>query len=40
MTLHRRILIWQANHPVITWMVWGIVWLVVLGLLLWPDSSQ
>ena len=32
--LHKRILQWQAVHPNITWVGWGIVWLIVLVLLL------
>lgn len=33
---HQRILQWQADHPNITWLVWGIVWLIVLLLLFRP----
>lgn len=33
---HQRILQWQADHPNITWLVWGIVWLIVLILLFRP----
>lgn len=37
---HKRILEWQAAHPNITWIVWGIVWAIVLVLLLWPKTSE
>ena len=37
MALHKRILEWQAAHPTVTWIFWGIVWAVVLVALLWPD---
>jgi len=40
MTFHKRILEWQATHPNITWVGWGIVWAVVLTLLLWPSHSH
>ena len=36
MTIHRKILEWQAAHPNITWIGWGIVWAIVLAILLWP----
>jgi hypothetical protein len=36
--IHKRILEWQAAHPTVTWMVWGIVWAVVLVLLLYPRT--
>lgn len=39
MNLHRTILEWQARHPNITWLVWGIIWLVVLALLFWPRKA-
>ncbi len=26
MTIHKRVLEWQAAHPNITWIGWGIVW--------------
>lgn len=32
MMLHKRILQWQAEHPTITWILWGIVWLLVIAL--------
>ena len=38
--LHKRILQWQAVHPNITWVGWGIIWLIVLVVLLWPDTAQ
>lgn len=39
--LHKRILQWQAEHPTITWptitwIVWGIVWLLIIVLLFKP----
>jgi hypothetical protein len=37
---HKRILQWQAAHPNITWVGWGIIWLIVLVVLLWPDTAQ
>ncbi len=40
MTIHKRILKWQADHPNITWIGWGIVWMIVLVLLFWPRPSQ
>ena len=36
--LHKRILEWQAAHPNLTWVFWGIVWAFVLVLLLWPEA--
>ena len=36
MAIHKRILEWQASHPTITWLVWGIIWIVVLVLLFKP----
>ncbi len=36
MAIHKRILEWQAAHPNITWIGWGIVWAVVLAILFWP----
>ncbi len=38
MQIHQRILQWQAEHPNITWLLWGIVWLIVLLLLFWPSK--
>jgi hypothetical protein len=35
MTFHKRILEWQAAHPNITWIGWGIVWGVVIFLFIW-----
>ena len=34
MSFHKRTLQWQADHPTITWIGWGIV----LAILLWPRS--
>jgi hypothetical protein len=39
MAIHRKILEWQATHPNITWFGWGIVWMVVLAILLWPRKG-
>ncbi len=36
MAIHKRILEWQAAHPNITWIGWGIVWAGVLAILFWP----
>jgi hypothetical protein len=36
MTFHRQILQWQADHPVITWIFWIVVWMLVLLVLLKP----
>jgi hypothetical protein len=32
MKFHKEILEWQAAHPNITWVGWGIVWAVVIFL--------
>ena len=40
MTLHKKILEWQAEHPTITWIIWGVIWAVVVVLLLWPSPSE
>jgi hypothetical protein len=40
MTFHKRILEWQAAHPNITWVGWGIVWAIVLVLLFWPHTLK
>jgi hypothetical protein len=39
MAIHKKILEWQAAHPNITWIGWGIVWAIVLAILLWPRRS-
>jgi hypothetical protein len=31
MAIHKQILEWQAAHPNITWIGWGIVWAIVLA---------
>jgi hypothetical protein len=36
MTFHRQILQWQADHPVITWIFWIVVWTLVLLMLFKP----
>ena len=38
MSLHKRILEWQAAHPNVTWLLWSVIWAVVLLALLWPDA--
>jgi hypothetical protein len=38
MVFHKRILEWQAAHPLITWVGWGIVWALVLIVILWPRT--
>ena len=40
MAIHKRILEWQAAHPNITWVFWGIVWAIVLTMLFWPTPSR
>ena len=37
MAIHKKILEWQAGHPTITWLVWGVIWIVVLVLLFKPS---
>jgi hypothetical protein len=39
MAVHKKILEWQADHPNITWIGWGIVWAIVLSLLFWPSKG-
>lgn len=39
MDIHRKILEWQAAHATITWIVWGIIWIIVLILLFRPTST-
>jgi hypothetical protein len=39
MIIHKKILEWQATHPNITWIGWGIVWTIVLVLLFWPSRA-
>jgi hypothetical protein len=38
MAIHKQILEWQAAHPNITWIGWGIVWAIVLVILFWPRA--
>lgn len=38
MNIHKKILVWQADHPEITWLIWGIIWLIVI-ILLFRSSS-
>ena len=33
----KNILEWQAEHPNITWIGWGVIWAAVLGLFFWPQ---
>lgn len=35
-SFHKEILEWQAAHPTLTWIFWGIVWAIILSLLLAP----
>jgi hypothetical protein len=39
MPIHWKILEWQAAHPTITWIGWGIIWVIVLAILLWRRKS-
>lgn len=39
MDIHKRILEWQAAHPTVTWIVWGIIWIIVVILLLRPSTT-
>jgi hypothetical protein len=39
MDYHKKILEWQAAHPTITWIGWGIVWAITLSLLFWPSKG-
>lgn len=39
MDVHKKILEWQATHPTITWIVWGIIWIIVFILLFRPTST-
>jgi hypothetical protein len=39
MTIHKKILEWQAAHPNITWIGWGVVWAIVFVILFWPRKS-
>jgi hypothetical protein len=39
MDIHRKILEWQAEHPTITWIVWGIIWIIVLYILFKPTRT-
>ena len=40
MTLHKRILEWQAEHPTITWIFWIVIWAIVIVLLFWPQKTM
>jgi hypothetical protein len=39
MEIHKKILEWQAAHPTTTWIVWGIIWIIVLILLFSPKRT-
>ena len=39
-SFHKRILVWQAENPTITWIGWGIVWGVVIFLFVWLLLAQ
>jgi hypothetical protein len=36
---HKRVLVWQAEHPNVTWAFWIVVWVIVLALLFWPRAT-
>jgi hypothetical protein len=36
MAIHKQILDWQAEHPNTTWIIWGVVWILILAVLFWP----
>jgi hypothetical protein len=38
--MFKKILLWQAEHPVITWAAWGMVWAIVLLALFWPRTAH
>jgi hypothetical protein len=40
MDWHKRILVWQAEHPTITWIFWIAVWAIVLTILVWPRKAS
>jgi hypothetical protein len=40
MNLLKKVLVWQADHPNITWVGWGIIWAVFLAILFWPDAPK
>ncbi|ARN81292.1 hypothetical protein DSM21852_05100 [Methylocystis bryophila] len=37
MPLLKKILQWQVENPNATWIGWGIVWAIVLGMFFWPQ---
>lgn len=37
--VHKRILEWQARHPIATWLFWALVWAAVL-IALWPNPAH
>ena len=39
MSIHKKVLEWQAAHPNITWIGWGVVWVIVFVILFWPRRS-
>jgi len=39
MDIHKKILEWQAAHPTITWIAWGIIWIIVLIIIFAPKHT-
>ena len=39
MEIHKKILEWQVAHPTITWIVWGIIWVIVFILPFSPKRT-
>jgi len=37
--MHEKFLNWQAANPTVTWMFWGIVWIIVFVLLFNPSNT-
>jgi hypothetical protein len=40
MAMHKQILEWQARHPIITWVAWGVIWTIVFVALFWPRTAH
>ena len=38
--LHKRILEWQARHPIVTWLFWALVWALVSVAFFWPNPAH
>ena len=36
MAVHKKLLEWQAEHPIRTWVFWILVWAIVFFVLLKP----